>query len=366
MAYTTIDDPTAHFQIASYTGNTTAPRNITNDGNSDLKPDLIWTKNLSSNGTNHVITNSSLGFDIPNSPSGGGQQSTNSDGTENTPAGTYGYISAHLTDGFTTAAGGTNDDTHNENGSNFVAYQWKANGGTTSTNSDGDINSTVQVNSDAGFSIITDSPPNNTARTIGHGLGAKPDFIIRRARNRGEQWNVMHHAFESTLPGGWWGLDTQAAYNDSTTSGYTSLSSTTFGVGTDYSVNGNYNYVTYAWKEVQGYSKFGYYRGNSADDGTFVYLGFKPRWVLIKSKEANMDWNVMDSAQSPINPMTKYLTANTADPQGSSSTKTIDFLSTGFKCRDDNNLNFSDHYFYYAAFAESPFVSSEGVPTTAK
>jgi hypothetical protein len=131
MAYTNIDDPSAHFQVLTYTGNGSHPRNLTNDGNSDLKPDFIWGKNRTSAGTNHSLTNSTLGFDAPNAPTSGGVMASDSTGIENTPSSTYGYLSAALTDGFTASAGGTNGDNWNENSANFVAWQWKANGGTT-------------------------------------------------------------------------------------------------------------------------------------------------------------------------------------------------------------------------------------------
>ena len=163
MAYTNIDDPSAHFQVATYTGNGSS-QNITNDGNSDLKPDLLWTKQVDANSTDHVVANSSIGWDAPkgvgypweNGPFGG-QMATNSTGAESTPTATYGYASAALTDGFTVSAGGTNADNCNKNTKEFVAWQWKANGGTTTSFSESGNNpgGTRQTNVDAGFSIIT-------------------------------------------------------------------------------------------------------------------------------------------------------------------------------------------------------------------
>ena len=142
-------------------------------------------------------------------------------------------------------------------------------------NTDGDINSTVQVNQDAGFSIVTDSPANNTARSIGHGLGVAPQVVIRRARTRVESWRVFHSAAGST---GALTLNSTTTYNSSTTL-FTGVTSTTFGVGTDFSVNGNYSYVSYCFAEKQGYSKFGSYVGNGNANGAFVYTGFKPAFV---------------------------------------------------------------------------------------
>ena len=129
MAYTTIDDPSAYFQTVLWTGNTTAPRNITNDGNSDLKPDLIWGKNRTTGSTDNMIFDSSRGFDTD------GVLNTNSTAAEGY-ATTYGYVGAHLTDGFTSTSGGTNDDNWNEDGASYVAWQWKANGGTRVTNTE--------------------------------------------------------------------------------------------------------------------------------------------------------------------------------------------------------------------------------------
>ena len=187
--YTTIDDPSAHFQIKLYTGNASNPRNLTNDGNSDLKPDWLWLKNRTDDGTNHVVANSSIGWDAPkgvgypweNGPFGG-QMSVDDLGAESTPQATYGYISAALTDGFTAAAGGTNGDTVNKNSKDFVAWQWKANGGTTSANTAGGINSEVQVNATAGFSIVTFTS-DGTTNTVGHGLGVKPDVVMVKSRS---------------------------------------------------------------------------------------------------------------------------------------------------------------------------------------
>ena len=162
--YTTIDDPSEYFQVALYTG-TGSTQSITNDGNSDLQPDWVWVKKRDAAESNALAdssrgTSATLFSDLNNQESSSSQvvNSFNSDGFQ---VGTEGVV--------------------NDNTNTYVAWQWKAGGGTTSTNSDGDINSTVQVNSTAGFSIITDSPGNNTARTIGHGLGAKPDFIITKS-----------------------------------------------------------------------------------------------------------------------------------------------------------------------------------------
>ena len=352
-AYTTIDDPTEYFQIALYTG-TGSTQSITNDGNSDLQPDWVWVKKRDA-AESHALadtnrgTSATLFSDLNNQESSSSQvvNSFNSDGFQ---VGTEGVV--------------------NDNTNTYVAWQWKAGGGTTSTNSDGDINSTVQVNSTAGFSIITDSPGNNTARTIGHGLGAKPDFIIRRARNRTEDWCVYHSAFESTLPGGFQGLNTTAAYNDSATTLFTSVSNTTFGVGTDFGVNGGFNYVTYAFKEVQGYSKFGKYIGNGNSDGPFIYTGFKPAFIMTKrSDTAGYHWRIYDAKRNPFNIVNARLSANNNDAEysGTSGNEHCDFLSNGWKWKTNaSDQNVDGGTYIYMAFAENPFVTSNGIPTTAR
>jgi hypothetical protein len=345
MAYTNIDDPSAYFQTDLYTGTGSSLAN-TFDGNSDMQPDWVWIKERNGS-ADHALYDSSRGVEK--------QLESNTTTAETTEAT---GLTAFGSDGFTVGAlaqVNTSSDT-------YVAWAWKANAGTTASNTDGDITSTVQVNSDAGFSIVTDSPPNNTARSIGHGLGVAPQVIIRRARNRVENWRVFHSAAGST---GALTLDGTDAYNSSIVL-FTGVTSTTFGVGTDFSVNGNFNYISYCFAEVQGYSKFGSYKGNSSTDGTFVYLGFKPRWLMIKSTQAGMSWDIIDSTISTSNVMDDYFTANTSDPQGTSATKNVDFLSNGFKWRYNNNTNFSDHTYIYMAFSENPFVTSTGIPATAR
>ena len=355
MSYTNgLDDPSAHFQVATWTGNETA-RNITNDGNSDLQPDFIWMKCMDSN-TAHIWQLSNLGvtkYFRCNVTSAIGTASS--------------LISSFNSDGF----GITSNSSNNVNSEKNVAWQWKAGGNSTSTNTDGDITSTIQTNSTGGFTTGTYTGNGSDNQTIGHGLGAKPDWIIVKRKDTGAAWLVWHknntfnHVFRFYNNG-----ETDSA--SGRVGAYGSQGSSTIftvfqgsGAYDNCNINGD-EYVFWAWKAVQGYSKFGFYKGNSSDNGTFVHLGFKPKWIMFKSTQANMSWDIMDTARSTTNPMDDYLIADGSDPQGTSSTKNIDFLSNGFKCRDDNNLNFSDHTYVYMAFAEHPFVTSTGIPTTAR
>ena len=349
MAYTNIDDPSAYFQTDLYTGTGSSLAN-TFDGNSDMQPDWVWIKERNG-AADHALYDSSRGVEK--------QLESNTTAAETTEAT---GLTAFGSDGFTVGAlaqVNTSSDT-------YVAWGWKANGGTTASNTDGDITSTVQVNSDAGFSIVTDSPPNNTARSIGHGLGVAPQVIIRRARNRVENWRVFHSAAGST---GALMLDNADAYNSSIVL-FTGVTSTTFGVGTDFSVNGNFNYISYCFAEVQGYSKFSSYVGNGvANNGPFVYLGFKPRFIMIKSTTATGSHVIWDSKRSPFNGMDDYLVAAEADAEGTNGIFTIDAVSNGFKIRNtgaNNGLNQDATKYVYYAFAENPFTTSTGIPATAR
>tara|TARA_X000001388_G_scaffold74692_1_gene68107 strand:- start:449 stop:1588 length:1140 start_codon:yes stop_codon:yes gene_type:complete len=376
--YTTIDDPSAHFQVATYTGNTSAPRNITNDGNSNLKPDLIWGKNRTTAGTNNIITNSTLGFDPANTDS---LLSTDSSGGVNTPNPTYGYVSAALTDGFTIASGGTNDDSFNENSSEFVAWQWKANGGTTASNTTGNgIDSVVQANTTAGFSIVTyDGNGTQSGQTVGHGLGAVPKMILskdRDATSNVPNWRVYHQALGNTK---YMTLDTDAAvatYNDWDNTDPTSSVYSVGGAGGYTPTNtNNTEYIAFVFAEVQGFSKFGSYIANGNADGPFVYTGFKPSLLILRnSTNSGYNWWILDNKRNAFNLTDEVLytnlTAAEFDGSGHASNMGVDFLSNGFKVRTTNTaINNTGATNIYMAWAENPFVTStsaNSIPTTAR
>ena len=349
MAYTTIDDPSAHFQTTLYTGDGNDDRQVTNGGNSNLKPDLVWVKDRTQAESNAWF-DSTRGATV--------RLQSNSTGVESTETAT---VKSFTTDGFTVGTSGSVNNGSNPD--NYVAWQWKANDGTTSTNTDGDINSTVQVNSTAGFSIVTYSPSNNTARSIGHGLGATPQVVITRARNRAEDWRVFHSGAGST---GSLNLNDTSAHNSSTVL-HTGVASTTFGVGTDFSVNGAYNYISYVFAEKQGFSKFGKYTGNGSTNGVFVYTGFKPAFFISKRSDSTSNWLIFDDKRGEFNLNDNYLYANSNASEGTSSSAGVDFLSNGVKMRNSYaDANTSGAQYVYMAFAENPFVTSTGIPTTAR
>jgi hypothetical protein len=353
MAYTTIDDPSAYFHTQLYTGDGSSDNAITNDANSgDFKPDWLWIKSRSYADL-HNVFDSSRGRDkriFPNLTNAEGDSSPDN------------FLKSFDTDGFTTG----NDAGMNTNGGTLVAWQWKANGGTTASNTDGSITSTVQANTTAGFSIVTYTGTGSNA-TIGHGLGVAPSWVLCKDRDGTGVWVT----WQNTLAGNQ-ALELQSTNgvaDEPTSWNSTVPSSTVFSVGTRGGTNasGN-NFVAYCFAEKQGYSKFGSYTGNGNADGTFVYTGFKPAWIMTKRTDANNEaWNIQDNKRSPFNVQDNFIQTD-SDAEGSAGGTGIwDVLSNGFKLRQNlSSTNNSGSNYIYMAFAESPFVSSEGVPTTAR
>jgi hypothetical protein len=357
MAYTNIDDPSAHFQVATYTG-AGANTSVTFSGNSDLKPDLLWIKNRTA-GYAHAAfdSNRDLGSAV-NAPF----LEPNDVSVENSNQNWWNATNYGInTDGF--QFGSVSEHNLNNLGSEYVAWAWKANGGTTSTNTDGAISSTVQVNADAGFSILTYTM-GTANETVGHGLGVTPDIIIYKARQRGDVngfWHVYTTAYDGSLD--YLKLNTLDAASNSSLS---SPTSTTF-VGGGSSTVAYRSFVAYCFAQKQGFSKVGTYYGNGNANGPFVYCGFKPKYVLIKPNVANNHWVVMDTARDEYNGGgTAYMFPNASEYEQTAYER-MDFLSNGFKLRTNGGeWNGSGRHILYLAFAENPFVTSTGVPTTAR
>jgi len=346
MAYTDIDDPSAYFQTTLYTGNggTLA---VTNGGNSDLQPDWLWLKKRSAS-VNHFLFDSIRGA----------SKEINSNNTE-AEASPSNYLASFNSDGFSIGS----DSDINGNNDTLVAWQWKA--GTAFSNdasstSVGSIDSVGSVNTDAGFSIVSFTGGGANA-TIKHGLTSKPSMIIVKARGQASTWSVYHASLGATkflrLEGnnavgteaGWWNN--------------TEPTSSVFSIGTNHYAN---TQIAYCFSEKQGYSKFGSYIGNGNADGTFVYLGFKPAWLLVKSTATN-DWILHDTKRSPHNVSNVTLFPNGSDADVTNTIYNQDILSNGFKARTTHaRLNGSGVSYIYMAFAEQPFVTSTGVPATAR
>jgi len=347
MAYTNIDDPSAHFQTATYSGSNSLQA-ITNDGNSDLKPDCLWIKHR--NGTeNHMLVDSTRGvtkYLLPNTTSA--EQTVTS------------RVETLDTDGFT-VNGASNPV--NALGGTYVGWQWKANGGTTSSNTDGDLRSvTVQANQDAGFSIV-EFLGGTTPYTAGHGLGVAPDVIISKRRGATVGWYVYH---KDVGAGKYLQINNTNAAVTSATVAFTSApTSTIFTGGTGIGGATDY-YINYCFASKQGYSKFGKYVGNGNDDGPFVYTGFKPAFLIMKRTDSTGNWVMFDTKRDTHN-VTKHRLFPNLTNADNTTRNYIDLLSNGFKMRNtDVDHNASGASIIYMAFAENPFTTSTGIPTTAR
>ena len=355
MAYTTIDDPSAYFQTVLWTGNGSA-RSITLDGNSDMQPDWVWGKNRGNDDNDYLM----------DSVRGATKRITTNN---NQPEGTStGLLTSFDSDGFSlgTSAG------LNASGVTAVGWCWKA--GTSFTNDAsatgiGTIDSTGSVNTDAGFSIVSYTGNATDNASVKHGLNTAPKMVIIKDLSDTSTWGVWH---QSLTNGGYrLTLNSTAAQADDSAffggSNRAIPTSSVFFLGSGGGGNGTNANIAYCFSEVKGYSKFGSYTGNGNADGTFVYTGFLPSFVMVKdSSNAGYNWMMYDNKRLGYNGGSRYLIANTIDTEGGSSDNLMDFTSNGFKLRiADQNIN-RTHTYIYMAFAESPFVTSTGIPTTAR
>ena len=342
MAYTTIDDPSEYFQTLLYTGNATDNRNLTNSANAgDFQPDWLWLKERSST-SSHQLHDSNRGT----------SKALLSDTTaaEDTDAN---RVQAFQTNGFQVGTAST----VNQNTITMVAWQWKANGGTTANNTDGNLTTVVQANQDAGFSIVLWTST-GSSDTIGHGLGATPTVIIEKSRSGSSAWTFFTSVGGAKLLS----LNTTDAAATSF-SGVSNVGSSIFTDGN----GGTDTRVAYCFTPIQGYSKFGIYEGNGNANGTFVHLGFKPAWFMCKSidtADSDQGWNIFDTKRDGYNVDNDQLLAN--DSGAEVTTDRLDIVSNGVKMRNAGSQTNSAQTYFYMAFAENPFVSSKGVPTTAR
>jgi len=357
MAYTDIDDPSAYFQTALYTGNA-GTQTITNDGNSDLQPDFLWFKERSVSG-NHQLINTVSGINkklMSNSTSGEGTQTN--------------YVTAIGSDSFSIG----NNNGLNQNSVTNVCWQWKA--GTSFSNdasstSVGSLDSAGSVSTDAGFSIISytgagDGQASST-QTVAHGLGVVPQVLIVKNLADSTNWYVYHHK-NTAAPATdvlYLNLENATADDDGPWNDVAPTSSV-FTVGGDNGTNGNGDgMIAYCFAEKQGYSKFGSYTGNGSTNGTFCYTGMKPSFVMIKKSSGTGDWEILDNQRLGYNGRNETLGANYTGAEGNYNR--IDILSNGFKVRSTSgNVNTSGGTYIYMAFASNPFVTSTGVPATAR
>ena len=329
-----------YFDVTLYTGNG-AVRSITNSGS--MQPDFVWDK-LRSGSNSHRLFDAVRGVEKALY-----SNLTNIEATET------GTLTAFNSNGFSL---GTSTET-NTNGSTYVAWQWNA-GGSTVTDTSGTISSQVRANTTSGFSIVTYTGTGANA-TVGHGLGATPAMIIVKNRDSGAIGGAVYHTsmgatkylklFQTTT-----GTDQEATDNTAWNGSSPTFNTNVFSVGSLNRTNSSQQMVAYCFAPVIGYSAFGSYTGNASADGPFVYLGFRPAYVLIKRSSATEAWCVMDSKREGYNVDNDPLFANLANAEGTQDF--LDLLSNGFKLRStDTGVNGSGTYIY-ACFAESPFKYS--------
>jgi hypothetical protein len=355
MAYTNIDDGTAYFQTALWTGDGTAGNAVTFDGNSNMQPDWVWSKRRD-DAFGHVLKDTSRGGTSNNDQ----HLVSNSTAAESTYTN---YRMDFDSDGFT--LDGVGDSGFQGSGTSMVSWAWKANGGTTSSNTDGSITSTVQANTDAGFSIVTYTGNSTSGATIGHGLGVAPNFIIIKARTLGGNWIVGSTALDSTLANRFV-LNSTAAASSNTGDFNAAPTSSVFQLGSSLDVNSSTKtYVAYCFADKQGFSKFGKYTGTANANGTFVYTGFKPAFLLVKNCSVVTHPAIVDNKRPGYNDA-NYQLYPTLTAAENTTDATLDFYSNGFKLRTNESRWNNGANIVYAAFAENPFVTSGGVPTTAK
>ena len=348
----TITNGAAYMAATLYTGNGST-QSVSNAVNGiSFQPDLVWAKTrvvASSNAlfdsvrgaTKVLISNSTV---AETNLATNGVTAFNSGGFSVTDdsAGDY-YVNG--------ASGGTYSGTP----PNYVAWQWKA-GTTSSSNTNGSITSTVSVGATQGFSVVTYTGNGILNATIGHGLGVAPSMVIIKNRVGANNWDIYHIS------------NGAQKYMDFTTAGVNSLAiifpttptSSVVYLGTTGGQNTiSTAYVAYCFAAVAGYSAFGSYTGNGSTDGPFVYCGFRPRFILVKSSSGAFDWHITDTSRSPYNQADTVLFPNSSATETSGGGYYYDLLSNGFKCRNlGSATNGSGATYIFAAFAESPFKTS--------
>jgi hypothetical protein len=325
--------------------------NVTYEYGLSFTPDFVWVK----------ARDAAYSHNIQDSSRGGGSSNTLNSNV-NVAAGAYGiygYVNSFDTGGFTVNAGSTNSVHVNNNGTDYVAFCLKANGGTTSSNTNGSITSTVQKNSNDSFSIITYTGNGTSGATVGHGLSVAPELLLFKRLNAAESWNAWASAFSSKV--GFLNTD-DTFINYSVLA--TNTSTITLNNGTGH--NASAPYVCYAFASVSGFSKINSYTGNGSSQ--LIETGFEPAFVIIKSISAFGDWRLYDNKRGSTDSSSSYvgnrkpLYGNLDIAEGNGVNE-IRFLSTGFEVGPGNNTNTSGVSFIYMAFAADPDTV---VPTKAK
>ena len=348
-----IDKPSDYFNTKLYTG-TGSELAITGVG---FQPDLSWFKTRS-DANGHTLIDSVRGITKRLASHNTQAEITQSD-----------MLESFDSDGFT--LGDDSNNYTNWSGKTWVAWNWKA-GGSASSNSNGSITSSVSANTDAGFSIVSYTGNGTDGATVGHGL-TSPKLVLIKDRDNATPWLMYGYPNHPAFPndGSLIKLNESSAMvtDDSSTELSIGSSTVTF-VDAGSAINANSTkFIMYCFQEKQGYSKFGSYTGNGNADGAFVYTGFKPAFVMAKRSDSASagNWNIRDSKRSPSNVASQVLQADSSAAEGTATGTLIDMYSNGFKPRNGGSgVNAGSSLYIYMAFAENPFVTSTGVPATAR
>ena len=346
MAYTTINKSTDYFNTKLYTG-TGSSHAVSGIG---FQPDWVWFKGRNQ-AYHHYLFDAVRGVNKPIHSALTNAESTQTD-----------TLMSFDSDGFTLGSD-TNNGEINSSGNTFASWNWKAGNSAGSSNTDGSITSTVSANTTSGFSIVSYTGTGSNA-TVGHGLNSTPSVVMVKRKNGNSWWYTRHTG--TNMTNGHIFLNTTSVASTQSTS-INGLSSSTFSLGTEVSVNDSGGtYIAYCFAEKKGFSKFGSYTGNGNADGTFVYTGFKPAWVMVKSSTDTTNWTIMDNKRDIFNPKTKWLYPNVNDAEAIPGIE-FDFLSNGFKSRTTGSyVNASGSTYIYMAFAEAPLVGTNNIPATAR
>ena len=341
MAYSTIIKPQDYFNTKLYTGNgsTNAQTGV------GFQPDWVWLKSRSATASN-ILQDAIRGNDKSIKTNTTAAEFTNN------------FFTSFDSDGFTVA---TTEPDVNASGTTYASWNWKANG-VGSSNSDGSTTATVSVNTTSGFSMVYYNTSGSGTQSMGHGLGSAPDLIVTRATQNSENWYVYNKPVGNANIMKWNstnGSASIAVYPYTPTDSVFSVSNSAIG--------GYTGVMSWCFKSIKGFSRYGQYVGNGNADGTFVYTGFKPAYIMIKNSGQNGDqWQINDNRRG-FNGAIQTLYTDSSEVE--TSADAIDLLSNGFKMRNNSGArNNSGITYQYMCFAEHPFTANVdgGLPTTAR
>jgi hypothetical protein len=350
-----INKPDTYFNIVLWTGDGTT-KNITGVG---FQPDLVWAKKRSATGF-HAWCDSVRG----------GTKNIFSNATNAEETNATDWILSFASDGFGVNSAGN----LNQSAATYASWNWLGSN-TTASNTDGSITSTVSANTTSGFSIVSYTGNGVADATIGHGLNDTLAMIILKNRTDVENWWVYHKGLSDPSTKAILLNSANAEFTPGTSAFNPSgFSTSVFSTKNDNASNSNGdNYIAYCFAEKKGFSKFGSYTGNGINgDGTFVYTGFKPSFILIKNADEIKNWYIYDTTRDTLQPLDLYLSPNLNNAEASfSAFNTVDALSNGFKLRGGSTGNGSEtnntgKKYIYMCFAENPLVGTNNIPATAR